>query len=145
TRAYGRSPSAEVAKIVEEELGHQRRREAREQNSYGLDQVRDGISISKDKVNEPIVDYDQIMKMPNLQFYIRLPGEYPVVKLNLKYRQQKKYHPALIERDFRDRLSPELERIIESNERSSRAANISFPTGEEIQEDGHRHSARQPA
>jgi len=46
TRAYGRSPSAEVAKIVEEELGHQRRREAREQNSYGLDQVRDGISIS---------------------------------------------------------------------------------------------------
>ncbi|MGC0860122.1 type IV conjugative transfer system coupling protein TraD [Pantoea agglomerans] len=135
TRAYGRSPSAEVAKIVEEELGHQRRREAREQNSYGLDQVRDGISISKDKVNEPIVDYDQIMKMPNLQFYVRLPGEYPVVKLNLKYRRQKKYHPALLERDFRDRLSPELERIIESNERSSRAANISFPTGEEILED----------
>lgn len=132
TRAYGRSPSAEVAKIVEEELGHQRRREAREQNSYGLDQVRDGISISKDKVNEPIVDYDQIMKMPNLQFYVRLPGEYPVVKLNLKYRRQKKYHPALIERDFRDRLSPELERIIESNERSARAANISFPTGEEL-------------
>lgn len=134
TRAYGRSPSAEVAKIVEEELGHQRRREAREQNSYGLDQVRDGISISKDKVNEPIVDYDQIMKMPNLQFYVRLPGEYPVVKLNLKYRRQKKYHPALIERDFRDRLSPELERIIESNERSARAANISFPTGEELLE-----------
>ncbi|MGC0825526.1 type IV conjugative transfer system coupling protein TraD [Pantoea agglomerans] len=136
TRAYGRSPSAEVAKIVEEELGHQRRREAREQNSYGLDQVRDGISISKDKVNEPIVDYDQIMKMPNLQFYVRLPGEYPVVKLNLKYRKQKKYHPALIERDFRDRLSPELERIIESNERSARAADIAFPTGEELLEDG---------
>lgn len=141
TRAYGRSPSAEVAKIVEEELGHQRRREAREQNSYGLDQVRDGISISKDKVNEPIVDYDQIMKMPNLQFYVRLPGEYPVVKLNLKYRQQKKYHPALIERDFRDRLSPELERIIESNERSARAADISFPTGEEILEGGDRTTA----
>ncbi|MBT8500010.1 conjugal transfer protein TraD [Pantoea agglomerans] len=141
TRAYGRSPSAEVAKIVEEELGHQRRREAREQNSYGLDQVRDGISISKDKVNEPIVDYDQIMKMPNLQFYVRLPGEYPVVKLNLKYRRQKKYHPALIERDFHDRLSPELERIIESNERSSRAANISFPTGEEILEDSNPATA----
>ncbi|MEN4691182.1 type IV conjugative transfer system coupling protein TraD [Pantoea agglomerans] len=141
TRAYGRSPSAEVAKIVEEELGHQRRREAREQNSYGLDTVRDGISISKDKVNEPIVDYDQIMKMPNLQFYVRLPGEYPVVKLNLKYRQQKKYHPALIERDFRDRLSPELERIIESNERSARTADIAFPTGEEILENGGRSTA----
>ncbi|WP_261643066.1 type IV conjugative transfer system coupling protein TraD [Erwinia mallotivora] len=142
TRAYGRSPSAEVAKIVEEELGHQRRREAREQNSFGLDQVRDGISISKDKVNDPIVDYDQIMKMPNLQFYVRLPGEYPVVKLNLKYRKQKKYHPALMEREFRDRLSPELERIVESNERSARAAAISFPTGEELLEDGDITTAK---
>lgn len=144
TRAYGRSPSAEVAKMVEEELGHQRRREAREQNSYGLDQVRDGISISKDKVNEPIVDYDQIMKMPNLRFYVRLPGEYPVVKLSLKYRKQKKYHPALMERDFRDRLSPELERIIEGNERSARAADISFPTGEEWLEGDDRASAPAP-
>lgn len=134
TRAYGRSPSAEVAKMVEEELGHQRRREAREQNSYGLDQVRDGISISKDKVNEPVVDYDQVMKMPNLRFYIRLPGEYPVVKLSLKYRRQKKYHPALIERDFHDRLSPVLESIIAGNERSAAAAGIRFPTGEEILE-----------
>ena len=144
TRAYGRSPSAEVAKMVEEELGHQRRREAREQNSYGLDQVRDGISISRDKVNEPIVDYDQIMKMPNLRFYVRLPGEYPVVKLSLKYRKQKKYHPALMERDFRDRLSPELERIIENNERSARAADISFPTGEELLEGDDRASAPAP-
>ncbi|QKJ89285.1 IncF plasmid conjugative transfer protein TraD (plasmid) [Paramixta manurensis] len=134
TRAYGRSPSAEVAKIVEDELGHQRRREAREQNSFGLDQIRDGISLSRDKVNEPIVDYDQVMKMPNLRFYVRLPGEYPVVKLSLKYRKQKKYHPALVERDFRDNLSPELERIIAGNERSATNAGIRFPTGEEILE-----------
>jgi type IV conjugative transfer system coupling protein TraD len=134
TRFYGRSPSAEVAKIVEEELGHQRRREAREQNSYGLDQIRDGISISRDKVNEPVVDYDQIMSMPNLRFYARLPGEYPIVKLDLKYRPQKKYHKALIERDFKDVLSPQLERIISQNEQVTRTAGIVFPTGDEIHE-----------
>ena len=134
TRAYGRSPSAEVAKMVEDELGHQRRREAREQNSFGLDQIRDGISISKDKVNEPVVDYDQIMTMPNLRFYVRLPGEYPVVKLALKYRRQKKYHPALLERDFRDRLSPELESLIKNNESAARTAGLSFPTGDELLE-----------
>ena len=134
TRAYGRSPSAEVAKIVEEELGHQRRREAREQNSFGLDQIRDGISISRDKVKEPVVDYDNIMSMPNLRFYFRLPGEYPVVKLDLKYRKQKKYHEALIERDFHDALSPALEQLIQSNERDMRGAGIAFPTGDEILE-----------
>ncbi|WP_317474297.1 type IV conjugative transfer system coupling protein TraD, partial [Cronobacter sakazakii] len=84
TRMYGRSPSAEMAKVVEEDLGNQRRKEAREQNSYGLDQVRDGISIGKDKVNQPVVDYEQIMRLPNLNFYVRLPGEYPVVRLGLK-------------------------------------------------------------
>jgi type IV secretory pathway TraG/TraD family ATPase VirD4 len=54
-RMYGRSPSAEMAKVVEEELGNQRKRDIREQNSYGLDQVRDGVSLGKDKVNKPSV------------------------------------------------------------------------------------------
>lgn len=141
TRFYGRSPSAEVAKIVEEELGHQRRREAREQNSYGLDQIRDGISISRDKVNEPVVDYDQIMSMPNLRFYARLPGEYPVVKLDLKYRPQKKYHKALIERDFKDVLSPQLECIISQNEQVAKTVGLIFPTGDEILE-GQKAAAK---
>ncbi|MGP2417062.1 type IV conjugative transfer system coupling protein TraD [Pantoea ananatis] len=131
TRFYGRSPSSEVAEMVEKDLGYQRRREAREQNSFGLAQERDGISISKDKVREPIVDYDNIMKLPNLRFYVRLPGEYPVVKLSLKYRNQKKYHPALIERDFKDNLSPELEKIISQNERDASSLGIRFPTGDE--------------
>jgi type IV secretory pathway TraG/TraD family ATPase VirD4 len=47
TRMYGRSPSAEMAKVVEEELGNQRKREIREQNSYGLDQVRDGCRSAR--------------------------------------------------------------------------------------------------
>jgi len=134
TRMYGRSPSAEMAKVVEEELGNQRKREIREQNSYGLDQVRDGVSLGKDKVNNPIVDYEQIMRLPNLNFYVRLPGEYPVVRLALKYQPLKKHHPGLIERNFRDVLSPELEKVIEENERSASAAGLMFPTGNEVME-----------
>ncbi|ELU5570848.1 type IV conjugative transfer system coupling protein TraD [Escherichia coli] len=134
TRMYGRSPSAEMAELVEKELGNQRRRKIREQNSYGLDQVRDGVSLGKDEVHEPIVDYDKIMSLPNLNFYVRLPGEYPVVRLKLKYREQKKRHPGLIERNIRDALSPELEKVIQDNERSAVSAGLSFPTGEEILE-----------
>jgi len=134
TRMYGRSPSAEMAEIVEKELGNQRQRKIREQNSYGLDQVRDGVSLGKDEVHDPIVDYDKIMSLPNLNFYVRLPGEYPVVRLKLKYREQKKHHPGLIERNIRDALSPELEKVIQANERSTITAGLSFPTGEEILE-----------
>lgn len=134
TRMYGRSPSAEMAKIVEEELGKQRRKEAREQNSYGLDQVRDGVSLGKDRVNEPIVDYEQVMTLPNLNFYVRLPGEYPVVRLGLKYKKLKKIQPGFVERDFRDALSPELEKLVRENERSTVLAGLSFPTGDEKME-----------
>jgi len=136
TRMYGRSPSAEMAKVVEEELGNQRKRKIREQNSYGLDQVRDGVSLGKDEVNNPIVDYEQVMRLPNLSFYVRLPGEYPVVRLKLKYREQKKHHPGLIERNIRDALSPELEKVIQDNERAASAAGVAFPTGDEWLEKG---------
>ncbi|WP_130100419.1 type IV conjugative transfer system coupling protein TraD [Siccibacter turicensis] len=131
TRMYGRSPSSEMAKLVEEELGNQRRKEIREQNSYGLDQVRDGISLGKDKVNNPVVDYEQIMQLPNLNFYVRLPGEYPVVRLKLKFRKQAKPNVGLIERNIRDALSPELEKLVLENERASAAAGVNFPTGDE--------------
>ncbi|NTZ41421.1 type IV conjugative transfer system coupling protein TraD [Enterobacter sp. JMULE2] len=136
TRMYGRSPSAEMAKVVEEELGNQRKRKIREQNSYGLDQVRDGVSLGKDEVNNPIVDYEQVMRLPNLSFYVRLPGEYPVVRLKLKYREQKKHHPGLVERNIRDALSPELEKVIQDNERAASVAGVAFPTGDEWLEKG---------
>ncbi|HCM9227730.1 type IV conjugative transfer system coupling protein TraD [Enterobacter bugandensis] len=136
TRMYGRSPSAEMAKVVEEELGNQRKRKIREQNSYGLDQVRDGVSLGKDEVNNPIVDYEQIMRLPNLNFYVRLPGEYPVVRLKLKYRAPKKRQAGLLERNIRDALSPELERVIQENERAAAAAGLTFPTGDEVLEKG---------
>lgn len=134
TRVYGRSPSAEMAKIVEDELGHQRKRKIREQNSYGLDQVRDGVSLGKDEVNNPVVDYEQIMRLPNLNFYVRLPGEYPVIRLKLKYREQKKKNAGLIERNIRDVLSPELEKVIRENERAATSAGLSFMTGDVILE-----------
>jgi type IV conjugative transfer system coupling protein TraD len=140
TRMYGRSPSAEMAKVVEEELGNQRKRKIREQNSYGLDQVRDGVSLGKDEVNNPIVDYEQVMRLPNLSFYVRLPGEYPVVRLKLKYREQKKHHLGLIERNIRDALSPELEKVIQENERAASVAGLSFPTGDELLEKGSNSS-----
>ena len=141
TRMYGRSPSAEMAKVVEEELGNQRERKIREQNSYGLDQVRDGVSLGKDEVNNPIVDYEQIMRLPNLNFYVRLPGEYPVVRLKLKYRPFKKRHAGLIERNIRDALSPELERVIQENERAAAIAGLTFPTGDEVLEKGSETSS----
>ncbi|WP_318366411.1 type IV conjugative transfer system coupling protein TraD [Enterobacter sp.] len=145
TRMYGRSPSAEMAEIVQKELGNQRKREIREQNSYGMDSVRDGVSLGKDKVNNPIVDYEQIMRLPNLNFYVRLPGEYPVIRLGLKYKKPVKRHAGLLERNIRDALSPELEKVILENERAATAAGLTFPTGDEVLESHNGDATTPPA
>lgn len=118
TRLYGRSPSSEQAKEVEKDLGNQRRWEAKEQNSFGLDQVRDGISIGRDKVSQPIVDYEEVMNLPDLTFYTKLPGKYPIIKLDIKYRHLKKENEAIKLRKFQDNLSPLIENLIQSNEKN---------------------------
>lgn len=137
TRFYGRSPSSEVATMVETDLGTQRRREARVQNSYGLDQVRDGISIGKDKVKEPIVDYTEIMRLSNLKFYVRMPADdIPVVKLALKYKPYAKKHQNVLPRNIKDALSPQLENKVREIERETKDAGLVFPTGNELDENG---------
>ncbi|WP_241576716.1 type IV conjugative transfer system coupling protein TraD [Rosenbergiella collisarenosi] len=125
TRLYGRAPSSEQAKEVEKELGNQRRWEAKEQNSFGLDQVRDGISIGRDRVHQAVVDYEEVMSLPDLTFYTRLPGNYPVIKLKVPYRALPKRNAPVEGRKFKDALSPIVERLIVQNERGFVLDNIS--------------------
>lgn len=126
TRMFFRSPSAEVAMLVEKELGRQRRKEARQQNSYGPDPIRDGVSMSKQSLQEPIVDYDSVMCLPDLSCYVRLIGEYPVVKLQLTRKEAKVKYPGLIERNFDDSLDPKIEKLISQNEGSAAALDALF-------------------
>ena len=107
--------------MVEKELGRQRRKEARQQNSYGPDPIRDGVSMSKQSLQEPIVDYDSVMCLPDLACYVRLIGEYPVVKLSLTRKETKAKFPGLIERNFDDSLDPKIEKLITHNEGSDAA------------------------
>jgi hypothetical protein len=41
-----------------------------------------------------------------------------------------------MERNIRDALSPELEKVIQENERATTAAGLTFPTGDELLEKG---------
>jgi hypothetical protein len=46
-----------------------------------------------------------------------------------------------MERNIRDALSPELERVIQENERAAAAAGLTFPTGDEVLEKGSETSS----
>ena len=89
TRFFFRNPSSDMAKIVSNELGAKEIDDMRENYSYGADRIRDGISIGRQKTTQPIVTYSEIMGLQDMSCYLRLPSNYPVVKLHLKFEKRK--------------------------------------------------------
>lgn len=96
TRFFFRNPSSDMAKLVSSELGAQEIEDMREQYSYGADHVRDGISIGRQKNTQPIVTYSEIINLPDMQCFLRLPSNYPVVKLNLQFEKRESIAPHFL-------------------------------------------------
>lgn len=88
TRFFFRSPSGDMARIVSRELGEEDLDESRENYSYGANSVRDGISLGNQRVVRPIVSYSEILDLPNLSCFLRLPCGYPVTQLKLKHQKR---------------------------------------------------------
>ncbi len=98
TRAFFASPSYAMAQMVSKELGDEEVEDSRENYSYGANSIRDGISIGKNRLTRPIVAYPEVMALDPLSCYLRVPGNYPVTKLQLKYRKRPSKAQGFIER-----------------------------------------------
>jgi type IV conjugative transfer system coupling protein TraD len=122
TKYFFRSPSAAIAKFVEEDIGQTVRRRFSEQTSFGTDEVRDGISYGKDEERVSIVSYSDVQGLEDLQCFVTLPGKYPVVRLTLKYQPLPKVAEGILERDVKTSLDPEIEHEISQQESSERLA-----------------------
>jgi type IV secretory pathway TraG/TraD family ATPase VirD4 len=112
TRFFYRAPSGPVAEFVETELGEKRIKKFRDQYSYGVDIIRDGVQFSKDDVRDKLVSYSDIQRLNDLQCYVTLPGDYPVVKLDLKRKEYRDIAIGHIPRGD-DFLDPEVEKQLE--------------------------------
>lgn len=122
TKYFFRSPSAPIAKFVEEDIGQTVRKRFSEQTSFGTDEVRDGISYGKDEERVSIVSYSDVQELEDLQCFVTLPGRYPVVLLTLKYQPLPKVAEGLLERDVKTSLDPEIEQEISQQESCERLA-----------------------
>jgi type IV conjugative transfer system coupling protein traD len=112
TKAYFRAPSGEVARWVQSELGEIRQKKFKDQYSYGVDTIRDGVNFSKDEQDENIVSYSDIQRLDDLQCYVVLKGDLPVAKVNLTRKDYKKIAEGKIERDLVAVFDPNLDSLI---------------------------------
>lgn len=116
TRFFFRSPSSTEAEWVQREIGQRRDKVFSEQYSYGVDTVRDGVSFSKVEEDRYLVNYTDIQKLPNLSCYVTFPGDYPAVRMSMRYEKIKDCAEDLQMREINDSLDPEIESEISRRE-----------------------------
>ncbi|WPY01296.1 TraD-like domain protein [Candidatus Trichorickettsia mobilis] len=68
-----------AAMLVEQET-----RELQENLSYGANSMRDGVNINNLEKSRLLVMPSEIMALPDLSYYIKLAGNWPVTLLKMK-------------------------------------------------------------
>jgi type IV conjugative transfer system coupling protein TraD len=85
TKLVFRIAGADIAERVSKWLGSQEVSEAIENISYGAHQMRDGVSLNDQRREKTVVNPDKLMKLPDLEAYLKVPGDYPVAKVRFRY------------------------------------------------------------
>jgi len=93
-----RANDTPTAKHVSENLGQVEQVEANEGMSYGVNDMRDGVNLSRVQVTRPLVLPTEIVNLPNLTGYLRFGRDLPVVKFKDRYRPGKVCQQAFAER-----------------------------------------------
>lgn len=99
TKLIFRTPDSYTAKRMSEFFGEQEVMESQESISFGAHQMRDGVSLSSQKRKQPLINYTEIMKLPNLSAYLKLTQDFPVTKVAFKYLNLPINQSAFVERD----------------------------------------------
>ena len=125
TRFLFRVPDPDMAQWSAKNLGETTLEEVREGISYGANTMRDGVSIQRVEREKPVVPHSDIMRLPDLSCYVRLPGSYPITQLNMPYTARPILQAAFVPRVFdQDSLRGEVENMLEKQATARSNANI---------------------
>src|SRR3546814_1216231 len=69
--------------------------------SYGVNDMRDGVNLSRIQVTRPLVMHTEVTNLPNLSGYLRFGRDLPVVRFADKYNDV----PSIVEA-FAERSRP---------------------------------------
>ena len=87
TRLMLRSVEHATAEWAAQSLGEQEVNEATESLSMSPHDFKDAVNLQRRVVKRPIVLPAEIMNLPKLSGFLKLPGGYPVTKVSLRERE----------------------------------------------------------
>jgi type IV conjugative transfer system coupling protein TraD len=103
-----RANDTPTAKHVSENLGQVEQVEANEGMSYGVNDMRDGVNLSRMQVTRPLVMHTEVTNLPNLSGYLRFGRNLPVVQFQDSYNRVPSICVA-----FEERMTPPIRMTIE--------------------------------
>jgi type IV conjugative transfer system coupling protein TraD len=74
----------EIATRISKIFGDSEFQETQEGLSYGAHEMRDGVTLSKQKKMHPVVSASDIQSLRKQEAYVKLPGKQPIIKMRLK-------------------------------------------------------------
>ena len=93
-----RANDSPTAKHVSENLGQVEQVEANEGMSYGVNDMRDGVNLSRMQVTRPLVMHTEVTNLPNLSGFLRFGRNLPVVRFDDRYNDVASLAEAFVER-----------------------------------------------
>ena len=85
TRVVLAAPDRDTAQWSADSLGRSEVEEVAEGYSYGANTIRDGVSLTPRRELRAIALPSEIMRLANLEGYLKFPGPFPVASIRLKY------------------------------------------------------------
>ncbi|WP_253204305.1 type IV secretion system DNA-binding domain-containing protein [Sphingobium xenophagum] len=93
-----RANDTPTAKHVSENLGQVEQVEANEGMSYGVNDMRDGVNLSRMQMTRPLVMHTEVTNLPNLAGFLRFGRNLPVVRFTDNYNALPSLQAAFVER-----------------------------------------------
>lgn len=115
TRLYLRLPDHDDAEVASNNVGSYEIEEVNESVSYGANTMRDGVSVSRQTKEKRLVLPSELQELDDLQGYLRVKGQFPAAKVQLKYVHYPVLHSEFIARELNpDPLRQNVEQLLDS-------------------------------
>ena len=99
TRVVLAAPDRDTAQWSADSLGRSEIEEVSEGFSYGANTIRDGVSLTPRRELRALALPSEIMRLANLEGYLKFPGPFPVASIRLKYVARPKAAERFVPRE----------------------------------------------
>ena len=106
TRVVLAAPDRDTAQWSADSLGRSEVEEVAEGYSYGANTIRDGVSLTPRRELRALALPSEIMRLPNLEGYLKFPGPLPVASIRLKHVSRPACVPRFVPRGGGGEASP---------------------------------------